>query len=62
VGGNILFIGWPDGNLRALRAYFRCLSSNSGSAGVRFASLTSGAIDVVLRAPVIALACLLTSF
>ena len=58
----MLFIGWPDGSLRALNAYFRCLSSKRGSARVIFASLINGAIGVVFRAPIIALACLLTSF
>ena len=62
MGGSILFIGWPDGSLRILKAYFRYLSSNRGSVGVILASLINGVIDVVLRAPVIALACLLISF
>ena len=58
----MLFIGWPDGSLRAFNAYFRYLSSKRGFARVIFASLINGAIGVVFRALIIALAYLLTSF
>src|SRR5271155_3426377 len=56
VAGKSSFIGWVDGSCRARSAYFLCLSSSSGTAGIRAASLTRGPIGVVDRAPVIDLA------
>ena len=49
------------GSFSARRAYFRCLSSSSGTAGTRAASLINGPIGVVFNTPVIDLACLLIS-
>ena len=62
MGGNRSLIGCPIGSFNALRAYRRCLSSSRDTAGVRAASLTSGPIGVVFKAPVIDLACLFMSF
>jgi hypothetical protein len=62
VGGNRSLIGCSIGSFNALRAYRRCLSSSKDTAGVRAASLTSGPIGVVFKAPVIDLACLFMSF
>jgi hypothetical protein len=44
-----------------LKVYRLCLSFNRGIAGVRAASLISGPIGIVFRAPVIDLACLFIS-
>jgi hypothetical protein len=49
------------GSFRALKAYFRCLSSSKDNAGVRAASLISGPIGDVFSAPIIDLACLFIS-
>ena len=62
MGGNRSLIGCPVGSFNTLRAYRRCLSSSRGTAGVKAASLTSGPIGVVFKAPVIDLACLFMSF
>src|SRR6266516_207920 len=62
VGGNRSLIGCSIGSFHALKAYRRCLSSSRDTAGVRAASLTSGPIGVVFKAPVIDLACLFMRF
>ena len=62
IGGNRSLIGCSIGSFNALKAYRRCLSSSRDIAGVRAASLTSGPIGVVFKAPVIDLACLFMSF
>ena len=62
MGGNRSLIGCPIDSFNALRVYRRYLSSSSDTAGVRAASLTSGPIGVVFKAPVIDLACLFMSF
>ena len=51
-------MGCPMGSFSARNAYLRCLSSSKDTAGVRAASLTSGPIGVIFKAPVIDLACL----
>ncbi len=61
VGGNNPFIGFDGGSCNARRAYLLCLLSSNGSAGTRAASFINGPIGVVLKAPVIALACLFIS-
>ena len=62
IGGNKSLIGCSIGSFNALKAYRHCLSSSKDTAGVRTASLTSGLISVVFKAPVIDLACLFMSF
>jgi hypothetical protein len=61
VGGNSSFIGCFIGSFNALKTYRLCLSSSKGTAGIRAASLISGSIGVIFRAPVINLACLFMS-
>ena len=58
MGGSSSFMGCPMGSFSARKAYLRCLSSSKDTAGIRAASLTSGSIGVVFKAPVIDLACL----
>jgi hypothetical protein len=61
VTGRICLVGWFSGRLRSLVVYPSCLASKRLSAGSRAASRIRGPIGVALKAPVIALACWLTS-
>jgi hypothetical protein len=61
VGGSSSFIGYLIGSFNTFKVYRFCLSSSKDTAGVRAASLISGPIDIIFRAPVIDLACLFIS-
>jgi hypothetical protein len=55
------FIGYFIGSFNTFKVYRLCLSSNRGIAGIRAASLISGLIGIIFRAPVIDLAYLFIS-
>jgi hypothetical protein len=61
VGSNSSFIGYPIGSFNVFKVYRLCLSSSKGTAGIRAASLISGPIGVIFRAPVIDLTYLFIS-
>jgi hypothetical protein len=61
MGDNNSLIGCFIDSLITFKAYRLCLSFSRGTAGVKAASLTSGPIGVIFKAPVIDLACLFIS-
>jgi hypothetical protein len=61
MGGNSSFIGYPIGSFNTFKVYRLYLFFSRGIVGVRAASLVSGPIDIIFRAPVIDLAYLFIS-